>query len=415
MPAQIINEAVFQAIFDSIGMGNTWKVLKGRFWTAFRAWGTVIDIWRAETEEELQQVLEKSEADIAEIKARYRDAETQYAKENAVFGSAYGDAMIFYNPALAMSYALVEPLLDETYRADTRRLMKYTGISEWGLTPDFVSKWVDDESKIERQSARATITGPDGETQAVDIFSYTAKTKQDPTQDALNALHGLFITESVSTLSEGPDPAREERKPFTKKDAEELAKVIVSAYESQGVFEKFHEVGKEMTAVKEQIIAEVVLPSTQTLKLLSEMLSAPNIETFTNTMLELSKINNSLKSLNPGDFKQNIKSASEQVMNNPEMVAEFQKETGVEDMTEEIVEHVNFLNARNEFAKNTILLLESVYEENLEFLMEGVTDKGLESMKETDAGKEYAELIQNNIQLLENAIKSLNDLAKKGV
>ena len=82
MPAQIINEAVFQAVFDSIGMGNTWKVLKGRFWTAFRAWGTVIDIWKADTQEQLKEVLEKSESDIAEIKGRYREAETAFAKEN---------------------------------------------------------------------------------------------------------------------------------------------------------------------------------------------------------------------------------------------------------------------------------------------------------------------------------------------
>ena len=47
--------------------------------------------------------------------------------------------------------------------------------------------------------------------------------------------------------------------------------------------------------------------------------------------------------------------------------------------------------------------------------MDGITEKGLQEMKETQVGKEYAQLIENNIQLLENAIKSLNDLAKKGV
>ena len=96
MPAQIINEALFQFIADSLGMGNTWKVLKGRFLTAFRAWGTVIKIWQSKTEEDLEKVLEKSESDIAEIKARYRDAETKFAEENQIINSAYGNHLLFF-------------------------------------------------------------------------------------------------------------------------------------------------------------------------------------------------------------------------------------------------------------------------------------------------------------------------------
>ena len=46
--------------------------------------------------------------------------------------------------------------------------------------------------------------------------------------------------------------------------------------------------------------------------------------------------------------------------------------------------------------------------------MDGITESGLEAMKSTDVGEDYAKLIENNIQLLENAIKSLNDLATKG-
>ena len=408
MPAQIISEGVFQAVFDSIGMGNTWKVLKGRFWTAFRAWGTVIDIWKSETEEELQEVLEKSESDIAEIKARYREAETAFAKENNLLDTTYGTHFLFMNPGTMMLGALVEPLLDETYRADTRRLMRYTGLGEFGLTPEFVSNWIDDESKIEKQTARATVAGSDGTTQTIDIFSYTDK--NDETQNALNALHGLFITENV--IKEGA----EEEKPFGKKEALELAETIVAAFESQGILGQIEEVGAGIKQVKEQIVTDVVIPSAQTLKLLSEMLSSKNPDQFAQNMQELSKINPSMKSLNPGDFKQNIKDSVEQILNNPQMLQQVKLDLQKEDnISEQEIEAMVFVNARNEFAKNTILLLEDVYESNLALLMEGITEKGLQDMKETDVGKEYAQLIENNIQLLENAIKSLNDLAKKGV
>jgi len=390
-------------------MGNTWKVLKGRFWTAFRAWGTVIDIWKADTQEQLKEVLEKSESDIAEIKGRYREAETAFAKENNLLDTTYGTNFLFMNPATMMAGALIEPLLDETYRADTRRLMRYTGLGEFGLTPDFISNWIDSEAKIEKQTARATVAGPDGQSQTIDIFSYTDK--NDDTQNALNALHGLFVAEAV--LREGPEEKQD--KPFGKKEAEELAKTIINAFESQGILDQIQEVGRQIKEVKEQVVTDVVVPSAQTLKLLSEMLSSKNAEKFIASMQQLSKINVSLKSLNPGDFKQNLKDSAEQITNNPQLLQQVKIDLKKDEVTDEDIEGLIFINARNEFARSTILLLEEVYENNLTILMEGITEKGLNDMKETAVGKEYAELIQNNIQLLENAIKSLNDLAKKGV
>ena len=44
--------------------------------------------------------------------------------------------------------------------------------------------------------------------------------------------------------------------------------------------------------------------------------------------------------------------------------------------------------------------------------MEGITEKGLKLMKGTPVGKEYADLIEKNIQILENAILSLDRIGK---
>ena len=316
--------------------------------------------------------------------------------------------MMFFSPAFAMAEALVGPLMDETYRSDVRRLLPYTGIQDWGLTPDFINDWIDREAKIEKQSARATVSGEDGSTQTIDIFSYTDK--KDETQDALNSLHGLFIAESSNRPR-----LKEAKKPFDIKDAEKLADVIVSAYESQGILKKIEQTGREIKEAREKVINEIVVPSAETIKLLSEMLSSEDAENFSSNMSKLSNINKSLKGLNPSDFKANIKLSVDQVMGDESLIEKIKQDTGSKELTKDDVESLIFIGARNDFAKSTIGLLEKVYEDNLGLLMKDVTEKGLDAMKKTSVGKEYAELIENNIQLLENAIKSLNNLATKGV
>ena len=408
MTPKIINEAIFQAIFDSIGMGNAWTVLKGRFLTAFRAWGSIIDIWKADSAEEIKKIQKKSDSDINEIKSRYRDAETQYAKNNSGSIALHGGNMMFFAPAFAMAEALVGPLMDETYRSDVRRLLPYTGIQDWGLTPDFISEWIESESKTEKQTARAVVAGEDGTKQTIDIFSYTEK--GDETQDSLNSLHGLFV-ESAETRPR----LKEAAKPFDIKDAERLAAVIVSAYESQGILKKMEATGREIKETKEKVINDVVIPSAETIKVLSDMLSSEDIDGFVDNMKILSKINKSLKSLNPQDFKVNVKSSADQIMDDETMLNNIKKDTKSNELTKDDVELLIFTSARNDFAKGTIGILEKVYEDNLSLLMKDITEKGLEEMKKTQVGKEYAELIENNIQLLENAIKSLNNLAKQGV
>ena len=173
--------------------------------------------------------------------------------------------------------------------------------------------------------------------------------------------------------------------------------------------------GREIKETKEKVINDVVIPSAETIKVLSDMLSSEDIDGFVDNMKILSKINKSLKSLNPQDFKVNVKSSADQIMDDETMLNNIKKDTKSNELTKDDVELLIFTSARNDFAKGTIGILEKVYEDNLSLLMKDITEKGLEEMKKTQVGKEYAELIENNIQLLENAIKSLNNLAKQGV
>ena len=172
--------------------------------------------------------------------------------------------------------------------------------------------------------------------------------------------------------------------------------------------------GQKIKKVKEQIIADVVVPSAETIKVLSDMLSSEDASGFSSNMSKLSKINKSLSGLKINDFKSTIKSSVDQIMSDESLIEKIKSDTGTKDITKEAVEQLVFENARNDFAKSTIDILETVYEDNLTLLMDGITESGLEAMKSTDVGEDYAKLIENNIQLLENAIKSLNDLATKG-
>ena len=55
--------------------------------------------------------------------------------------------------------------------------------------------------------------------------------------------------------------------------------------------------------------------------------------------------------------------------------------------------------------------MEDIYEGSRDLVLDGVTKRGLEKMKKNSFGKEYAKSVEENIQLLDNAVLSLKKLA----
>ncbi len=397
---KIINEAIFSAIANALGAGNLWTVLKGRFLQMIRGWTAIADIWKAETQEELDKAWAAYNDDIEQIKGRYRQAETEFAKNNSVINSSFGDHLIFMHPALAMTTALFEPLMDQTYRQDTRALLAYTGIDRWGLTPDFVSTWIDEQPDEERRLTRTTTTDSMGVTTTSDTFVVVPKNKKDKVSQIMS----LFLAEDNKVNK----PLLNEN--FSKKDAKKLAVTISKAYESEGVFAEMQAIAEKILESKQTLIAEVVTPSAQTLKLLSDLLSAPSPEEFIQIMTNIAKINPKLSDMKPGDFASQIDGSIEQIKNDENILQDIKNQLKVEEVDDNILRSMVFESARNNFAAATLDSLESIYENTIELLMEGVTEKGLKAMKSTEVGKTYANLIENNIQILEDAIKSLETL-----
>lgn len=400
---KIINEGIFSAIAESIGAGNIWEVFKGRFLQAFRGWIAITDIWKAETQEELDKAMDLYRSDLEQIKGRYRQAESEFAENNSSFTGAYGDHLIFMHPALAMTKALVGPLMDENYRKDTRALMAYTGITRFGLTPQFVSDYIEDDPNKEKFVMRQTTTDSEGKKKESEYFVYEPKNKDDKVSQIMS----LFLTENVAN-----NPMVKEQK-FSKEDAKKMAVDISKAYESEGVFDEMRKIAENILKSKKDLIADVVAPSAQTIKLLSDLISSTTPEDFTQIMGQISKINPKLKDLNPGNFISEIDNTVDQIKSDQAAYEKLSSDLNLsEELSDSQLRIIVFESARNKFAQSILESLETIYEKTIDTLMEGITEKGLKLIKRTKVGKEYAELIENNIQILEQAILSLERINK---
>ena len=374
---KIINEGIFSAIAESIGAGNLWEVFKGRFLQAFRGWIAISDIWAAETKEELEGAMELYRSDIEQIKGRYRQAENEFAEKNSGFTGAYGDHIIFMNPALALTKALVGPLMDETY--------------------------VESDPNTEDFGGRAVTTDSEGRRKETQFFVYEPKNKGDKVSQIMS----LFLTENVD---KNP-PEKKQR--FSKKDAKKMAVNISKAYESEGVFDEMRKVAENILKSKKDLIADVVAPSAQTIKLLSDLISSTTPENFTQIMSQISKINPKMKDLNPGNFISEIDNTVNQIKSDQDTYEKISSDLNLsEELSDSQLRIIVFETARNKFAQSILESLEIIYEKTIETLMEGITERGLKMIKSTKVGKEYAELIENNIQILEQAILSLERINK---
>ena len=400
---KIINEGIFSAIAESIGMGNLWEVLKGRFVQAFRGWIAITDIWKSETQEDLEKAMQDYRSDVEEIKGRYRGAEQEYSQKNSSFTGAYGDHMIFMHPAMAISRALIDPLMDETYRKDTRALMAYSGIERFGLTPKFVADYIESDPNQEKFKVRSVTRDKEGKEQETQFFVYEPKDEDDKVSQIMS----LFLAENV----ENKQPISKQK--FSKNDAKKMAVNISKAYESEGVFDEMKKVAKNITESKKNLVAEVVTPSAQTIKLLSDLITSPSPENFTQIMNQISRINPKLKDLDPGNFINEVDNTAQQIMSDDNLKTKIKSDMKLEELpNEQELRTMIFETARNKFAQSVLESLEVIYEKTIEALMEGITEKGLKIIKRTDVGKEYAELIENNIQILEQAILSLERITK---
>lgn len=397
--AQIISELFIQGLMDALGMGLDWKVFKGRFLQLFRSWKGVIDIWSADTVEELEQAKANMYEDINEIKGVYRGFEEEYYKKQKERGIDY----LAISPVAATISLLTDELMNERSRQDMRSLVRWTGLDELGVTPDFVKEW-SGSAPEKRLSGEFQQVDDEGNVTRTQVYSWdNTKPYKKPVVDAVNDLRTVFTEGIIKEASES----------FTRDDAEQMARNIVAGIDKAGKLEGLKSVGKQLKQYKETIASDLIEPAGLALNKISKMVLSKSPEDFSSQMRELSQISEKFAKLDPGDFPSQVDASVEQVLNDPQQINNLKTQLKKEDVSKEEIRLVVFAQARNAFVGNIIEYLDSLYEDARSFLMEGLTPEGLEALAKEKENSEYAKMILANIQSLDKAIQSLQSLQKK--
>ena len=409
----ILNESFFEAL------GRRWNALwgsiKGQFWQSVRLWINIYEIWKAESQEELDKVITKGREDIDKIKTRYRAFEEQYAKDNGLFNSKFGSTILFVNPAAALGYLIYNKFIqDESYRSDVQRLMHDAGFGNVKLFPN-LSKYLKDY-RVEDPSARIETTDPTtGERTESIVYNYRNSTEDSATKKAAESIGiiskifgGGGEQVSESKIFENKEIPKESNKEIAKR----MTKDMIEILEDSGIIDDFQDIGTEMLKVKQSQYQEMVVPAAETINLMTDLSTSESASKFKKIMVDLSTTNQQLKNLSASEFDNQINNALKQIKNSPETMESIKEQFKGKDFSDSELKSIIFIQVRDEFTKNIIGFLESFYENLRDLIMEGVTTKGLEKMKKSKVGKEYAKSVEENIQLLDNAIISLKRLAE---
>jgi hypothetical protein len=415
MSKLILNEGFLDAV--SRRWNTAWGTLKGRFWQSVRLWINIYEIWQTKSQEELDNVITQGREDIDRIKTRYRSFEEQYSKDNGVFNSTFGNTLLFTNPAAALGYGIYQKFIrDEAYKSDVKRVLIDSGFGNKKLFPR-LSKYLHD-SRSEDPSARIESTDPStGERTESIIYQYKSSSENEAAKKAMESI-GIIskIFGSTPTVAEPVSESRihevkEKKKESNKEQAKRVTAELLAILKEYGVIEEIEKIGSEILDVKQAQYQQMIIPAAATIEKMTKIAVSETPQEFKKLMSELSSMNKQLKDLSAGEFEKQIDGSIEQVKRNEKLMDQLRKDYKKDDILDEDIKNIVFIQVRDEFTKNIVNYLEEFYEGLRSLVMDGVTSKGLKKMEKSSVGKEYSESVNQNIQLLDNAIKSLKALA----
>lgn len=403
-------------LFDNLAAGATtaWNVLKGQFFKTLRLWINIYEIWQAESQEELDKIIQKGNDDVDKIKVRYRSFEEQFRKDHSLFNSNFGNMLLFTNPPAALAYGIYNNYLqDDSYKSDVKALLKDSGfdteVNGQKVFPG-ISKWLSDtrsQIPFERQEEVDPQTGERSET-----IVYRYQNSGNPAlvnvASAIQNISSVFSGQQRYTVKES---LLREQKLSKKEEAKKVTRELLDVLEEQGAFSELEKIGSEILKVKQAQYQEFLVPASKTLEQMSLLANSESVKDFEKIMKNLAKTNKLLKDLDPSDFNNQVEKATKQAMANEKLVSDLKKQYKKKELSEEELKQIIFFETRNEFTKSVIRYLEDIYEGSRDLILNGVTKKGLEKMKKNSFGKEYAKSVEENIQLLDNAVLSLKKLA----
>lgn len=405
-------------IFDNLISGATtaWNVLKGQFFQTLRLWINIYEIWQTKSQEELDEVIQRGNDDVDKIKVRYRSFEEQFRKDNSLFNSNFGNMLLFTNPPAALAYAIYNNYLqDDSYKSDVKALLKDSGFdAEVGGQKLFpgMSNWLSDtrsQIPFERQEAVDAKTGERTET-IVYRYQDSGNPKIAKAANAIQNISGVFGGQQQMryTVKEG---LLKEQKMGRKEEAKQVTKELLDVLKKQGAIKELETIGGEILKVKETQYQEFLVPAAKTLEMMSLLSSSKNIKDFKKIMKDLARTNKLLKKLDANQFEKQIDTATQQALSNEKFIEDIKRQYKKNEITEDEMKEIIFLETRNEFTKSIVNYLEDIYEGSRALVMDGVTTKGLEKMKKSSFGNEYAKSVEENIQMLDNAVLSLKKLS----
>jgi hypothetical protein len=414
MSKLILNEGFLDAV--SRRWNTAWGTLKGRFWQSVRLWINIYEIWQTKSQEELDKVITQGREDVDKIKTRYRSFEEQYAKDNGVFNSTFGNTLLFTNPAAALGYGIYQKFIhDESYKSDVKRVLIDSGFGNKKLFPK-LSRYLLD-SRSEDPSARIESTDPTtGERTESIIYQYKNSTEDAVAKKAMESIgviSKIFGSSPTPQVSESRIyEAEEKKKESNKEQAKRVTGELMNILKEYGIFEEIEKIGSEILSVKQAQYQQMIIPAAATIEKMTKIAVSKSPQEFKKLMSELSSMNKQLKDLSAGEFEKQIVGSVEQVKRNEKLMDQLRKDYKKDDILDEDIKNIVFIQVRDEFTKNIVNYLEEFYEGLRSLVMDGVTSKGLKKMEKSTVGNEYSKSANENIQLLDNAIKSLKTLAE---
>ena len=409
----LLTEEFFSGIAKRVG--TLWGVIKGQFWRSIRTWITVYQIWNAESSEEISKIVTKGREDIDKIKTRYRSFEQQFAEDNGIFNSTYGNFMLFTNPPAALAYHLYNTyLMDESYTSDVKRVLIDSGFGDEKMFPR-LSKYLKD-SRAEDPSGRFVQTDPEtGKKTETIVYKYQNSSNQQlkNAAESIESIAQIFSgkpASSAPTKTTVAEANLREQKESRKEEAKRVTTQLLKDLKDRGVMDDFEKIGAEILKVKQAQYQEILVPASVTIEKMSDLAVAKSIEEFKKIMKDLKATNKLLKKLDSDEFDKQIENAAFQIQKNKKLMDLLRKEYDKEEFDPEEMKEIVFLQSRDVFTSSVVGYLEDIYEGLRSMILEGVTEKGLKKMKSNAFGKQYANSVEENIQLLDKAVLSLKKL-----
>ena len=391
-----------RAFFNNVARnhGVAWEALKGGLFLAIRRFVNIVRIWRTETLEELYEVNKENQEAIDNITRKYQDV---FDKSEELYAQQYGASYFLLHPGRALANSLLYSPIKSLGAEETKQFMRkeFLGLDSFESLKPLIQPSKDQVADpISTQQFDA-----DGEYTGEMVTTYLKPNAE------FNPLINQAIEALSSIFGEGKNPSL----PIvesTQNDEMDGIQYVVDLFQSSGALDKIMATGEKFVDEREKQLSGLLGTAPQTLEKLSKIISSADIDSFERSVEEFKATNKVLKNLDPYIMRKNLNTELPKLRTNVELIDSLKEELGKEEITDDDLLNSSFNEAKIEYNKNIVEILEDYYEEVRKIIVGDTTPEGLVSMQVTKTGKRYSDLINNSMKMLDNSLTSLGNVAK---